>query len=65
MCAEAAGGIFDKLRQRRAGDEFHYYERLVLVVILDVEDGDEVGAFEVHALLDTAQLDLLVVLDDL
>ena|SRR5438128_1465680 len=62
--SQSGGLLIDQLSERRAGDVFHDDEGNAVGIVADVEDRDQVGAFEVHALADAAQLDLLVALDD-
>ncbi|OQA01166.1 MAG: hypothetical protein BWY71_00473 [Planctomycetes bacterium ADurb.Bin412] len=63
--AQAGGGFGQQVMQGRPGDIFHDYKGAAFVIVFDVEDGDQVGVFQVHALADAAQLDVLVVLDGL
>ena len=53
------------VRQARAGDVFHDDEGLARVVGLQVVDGEQVRALQVHALHDPAPLDLQVAEDEL
>ena len=51
--------------QRWARDVFHNDKRLAPVVVFYVEDCDQMRTLEIHALADSPQLDVLVVLDSL
>src|SRR5258706_1884709 len=62
--SQSGGLLVDQFAQRRSADVFHDDEGDAVGVVADVEDRDEVRAFEVHALGHAAKLDLLVTLDN-
>ena len=62
---QAVGVLGQDLGEARPGDVLHHDEGIPGVVGLDVVDGDQIRALEVHALHDPAALDLEVARDEL